>query len=362
MVFRMTMHPALDGDCVQLSWGETGDLHNLFVDLGRGKTWASVRPVLAGLAEIELFVMSHVDADHIAGALPMVREDAPAFKPKRLWYNARPQLEEAHHRLRRIEPFGPRQGEKLSRGISKFGWPQNTEFASGVVSTGSPEAGDPIALPGGLTLRLLSPGDRELADLLPVWDRDLERAGIRTFDPDKDDDPLDDIFEPLSGAPDVESLASVAYKKDEAEANGASIAFVAEFGGKRALLAADAHSEVLEAALRPLADAEGGTYRLDLLKVCHHGSKANTSPDFFEMIDCTRFAFSTNGTRKHKHPDAETIARLLKADPDRDKVLYFNYDQPSAKLWRSLLLSKLWSYQTVFPKTGQDGLLCIDID
>lgn len=361
MVFRLTMHPALDGDCIQLTWGETDDLHHLFVDLGRGKTWKTVQPILTELKQIELFVMSHVDADHIAGAVPMVREDTPPFTPKRLWYNARPQLEEAHLRLQRVEPFGPRQGEKLSRGIARFQWPQNSEFASGIVSTDSPEARNAISLPGGLSLRLLSPGDRELADLLPVWDRDLEKAGIRTFDPDQDEDPLDDIFEPLSGAPDVEALAALPYRGDDAEANGASIAFVAEFGGKRVLLAADAHSEVLEAALQPLANAEGGTYRLDLLKVCHHGSKANTSPDFFRMIDCTRFAFSTNGTRKHKHPDAETIARLLKADPGREKTLYFNYDQPSTRLWKSRLLSNLWSYRAVFPASEQDGLLSIDI-
>jgi hypothetical protein len=34
------------------------------------------------------------------------------------------------------------------------------------------------------------------------------------------------------------------------------------------------------------------------------------------LIDCTRFAFSTNGDR-HSHPDAETIARILVNDPDR---------------------------------------------
>lgn len=361
MIFRLTMHPAFDGDCIQLTWGSAGDLQHLLVDLGRGSTWRAVRPVLAGLGDVELFVMSHIDADHIAGAIPMVRADAPAFSPRRVWYNARPQLEAAHDRLRRPEPFGPRQGEKLARGIAKFGWPQNAEFASGVVSTDSPEAVAPVRLRGGLSVRLLSPGDRQLADLLPVWDRELEAAGLRTFDPDVDDEPLADIFEPLSGAPDVERLAAAPYRRDGAEANGASIAFVAEFAGRRVLLAADAHSEVLEAALKPLAAAEGGRYRLDLLKVCHHGSKANTSPAFFELIDCTEFAFSTDGTRRHKHPDAETIARLLKADPERNKVLYFNYDQPGAKRWDSRLLSQRWKYRAVLPENGENGRITIDI-
>ena len=79
------------------------------------------------------------------------------------------------------------------------------------------------------------------------------------------------------------------------------------------------------------------------------------------MIDCTRFAFSTNGTRRHKHPDAETIARLLKADPNREKVIYFNYDQPSARKWKSRLLSSLWSYHAVFPAPDENGRLSIDI-
>lgn len=361
MTFRLTMHPALDGDCIQLTWGCEGHLHHLLVDLGRGSTWHAVRPVLVGIGEIELFVMSHVDADHIAGAVPMVREKAPAFTPRRLWYNARPQLEAAHDRLHRTEPFGPRQGEKLARGIAKFGWPHNAEFTSRVVSTDSAEAAAAIRLPGNLSLRLLSPGDRQLADLLPVWDRELKAARLRAFDKEVDEEPQADIFESFSSAPDVEGLAAAPYQGDRAEANGASIAFVAEFAGRRVLLAADAHSEVLEAVLRPLAAAEGGRYRLDLLKFSHHGSKANTSPAFFALIDCTEFAFSTNGTRRHQHPDVETVARLLKADPERKKVLYFNYDQPSTKRWDSGLLSHRWAYRAVFPNEGESGRLAIDI-
>lgn len=34
--------------------------------------------------EIELPVISHIDADHIAGAMPMVRAETPSFTPKRL--------------------------------------------------------------------------------------------------------------------------------------------------------------------------------------------------------------------------------------------------------------------------------------
>ena len=361
--FRVTMHPALDGDCIVVSWGTTAVLHHLIVDLGRSGTYQKVKTQLKALPNIELFVMSHIDADHIGGAVPMVREATAPFAPKRVWYNARPQLVAAQARAPILEPFGARQGEKLARGIVNFGWPWNAEFASEIVSTDSPEAKNPIPIADGLTIRLLSPSDAQLIKLLPVWDAELAAANVRTFDPDEDPDPLSPIFEPF-GVIDVEALAADAYSGDEAEANGSSIAFIVEFDQKRVLLAADAHSDVMEATLKPLAQAEGGKYRVDLAKISHHGSSANTSKIFPGLIDCTRFAISTNGTR-HNHPDAESLARFLKADKDRQKTLFFNYRQDNTEVWDTPALRTEWKFSCVFPVTdaadAKNGTLSIDI-
>ncbi len=365
MPFRVTMYPGMDGDCTVVSWGTSSEMHHMIVDLGRAATYKAVKSDLQALGEVELFVMSHIDADHIAGAIPMVRESAPPFSPKRVWYNARPQLVAAKERQPILEPLGARQGEKLARGIVKFNWPWNAEFASEIVSTDSPEARVPLSLPGGLSIRLLSPSDAELVALLPQWDTELKKAKIRTFDPDEEDaDPMGPQFEPLSGAPDVQKLADAEYDGDDNKANGASIAFIAEFEGKRILLAADAHSEVLEASLAPLAEAEGGRYRIDLLKVSHHGSKANTSKLFPGLIDCTRFAVSTNGAR-HDHPDRQTIARFLAADQNRQKTLLFNYRQPSTDTWDSTRLEARWKYDCVIPVSREgdpaNGTQVIDV-
>ena len=361
--FRVTMHPALDGDCIIVSWGTTAVLHHLIVDLGRGTTYQTVKKHVKALDNVELFVMSHIDADHIGGAIPMARETAAPFAPKRVWYNARPQLVAAQARAPIVEPFGARQGEKLARGIVNFGWPWNGEFASEIVSTDSPEAKEPISIADGLTVRLLSPSDAQLIALLPVWDAELKNARVRTFDPDVDDDPLSPMFEPL-GVIDVSALAADGYAGDHAEANGSSIAFVVEFDSRRVLLAADAHSEVLESAIAPLAQAEGGRYRLDLMKIAHHGSSANTSKAFPALIDCTRFAVSTSGVR-HNHPDAESLARFLAADQARPKTIYFNYRQENTEVWDSARLKQTWNYQCVFPVAAAEdtanGALAIDI-
>jgi hypothetical protein len=278
----------------------------------------------------------------------------------RVWFNSLQQIERARNR-NRFEAFSPREGEKLSRGIAKFGWPRNAEFESRVVSTDSPEAQGWMEFGGGLKVLLLSPDDKSLAKMFDVWETELEKAGLRPFDPDVDDWDDESKFEEFGGAPDVEALAEVPYETDDKPANGTSIAFVAEFHGKRVLLAGDANSEVVERRLRPFAEAEGGRFKIDLLKVSHHGSRKNSSPKFFKMIDCQNFAISTDGSRNHGHPHPELIARILVNDPDRPKTFYFNYDRPHAKIWKNQLLENRWNYRAVFPDAAHNGTLEVAI-
>ncbi|WP_051447570.1 ComEC/Rec2 family competence protein [Rhizobium leguminosarum] len=360
MTFQLTMYPATDGDCLLVRWGKQDAYHHIIVDLGRGATWKTVKPIFGALKNIELFTISHVDSDHVAGAVPMVREAKAPFDPLRVWFNARQQLERAQLRGK-IEPFSPAEGEKLSRGIQKFRWPRNEMFGSKVVSTDSPEAKGWIEIADGLRLLLLSPDDTSLAALLPTWDAELKKAGIRPFDPDEDDFDDDGKFEPLAGIPDVLDLAKTAFEPDPSASNGSSIAFVLEWDGKRLMLTGDSHSDVIEKRLRPFAEAEGGKFKVDLLKVAHHGSHGNTSKALFEMIDCQRFAFSTDGSRRHGHPHQETIARILSNDPDRVKALYFNYDGPHSKVWKNQLLANKWKYKAVFPGANEPGTLSVDV-
>ncbi|MBO0132277.1 ComEC/Rec2 family competence protein [Agrobacterium burrii] len=360
-MLKLTMYPATDGDCLVVSWGDDLKVWNAIVDLGRGATWKAVQPTFAALKNIELFTISHVDADHIAGAVPLVRETVPPFKPRRVWFNSLQQLERAANR-NKFEAFSPADGEKLSQGISKFHWPRNAEFESRVVSTDSPEAGGWMDMGGGLKLLLLSPDDKSLAKMLPVWETALKEAGISPFEPDMDDDEGSaGKFEAFGGVPDVDTLAAVPFETDDKAANMTSIGFVAEYGGKRIMLAGDANSEVVETRLRPFADAEGGRFKVDLLKVSHHGSRKNTSPKLFQMIDCKAFAFSTDGSRSHGHPHPETIARILSNDPKRQKTLYFNYQGPHAKVWKNALLEAQWKYRPVFPSDTNPGTLEIAV-
>ena len=83
---------------------------------------------------------------------------------------------------------------------------------------------------------------------------------------------------------------------------------------ERVLFTGDAHSDILEAAIQPLAQADGGRLRVDVLKVGHLGSKANTSKLLLHLLDCTRFAFSTNGDR-HDHPRHHDLRPHQRTEP-----------------------------------------------
>jgi len=219
----------------------------------------------------------------------------------------------------------------------------------------------PITLPGGLNITLLSPDDEALSRLIPDWEASLKEANMRNVDPDAEVDPFADDFEPFMATPDVRTLARLGYSRDSAAANGSSIAFVAEYRGCRIMMCADAHAEVISKYLAPLAVAEGGRYRVDLMKLPHHGSARNLSSTLLAMIDCANFAISTDGSRSHEHPNSATIARILAGDPDRQKQLLFNYRQPQTLIWENTLLQVQWRYTPLYPLADENGTLTIEV-
>jgi beta-lactamase superfamily II metal-dependent hydrolase len=352
----LTMNPASEGDALMLTWGAAATPRRLLVDMGRGKDYKAAKSSLEEIGAFELFVITHIDADHIAGAVPLFKESALPFKAKHVWFNAHRQLDLANQRLppaSRVQLSAP-QAEKVTAGIIKSEWPWNTHFASGIVSVDSPEAAEPILLDGDLSLTLLSPSDRKLAELIPVWNTELERAKLRGIDPDEVDEAIAAGRIRLGGL-NVADLAKVKFQEDKTKPNGSSIAFIAEHDGKRVLLTGDAHPATIERSLRSRGFNEANRCRIDCLKVSHHGSKGNTSPELLKILDCTCFAISTDGTR-HDHPDAEAIARILQADPGRPKTLIFNFRQHYSEQWDNEVLKAQWNYKCRFPHDGRAGV------
>lgn len=351
--FRLKILPALDGDCMILTWGDDGPLHHMIVDGGRKSAYPHLFDEMSTIKKagekVDLYVLSHVDADHIEGALAYLGDVNRPLLPEQVWYNG---FEEMGRAGPRTGVRSMRQGDDWSKAISRLRLPLNSPFKDGVASI---EKAPSVLEVEGLKITMLSPDASHLAAMRVKWDAYREttaRARAGTRGPGKVG------REPVATPISIEDY--IADGESDLELpNGTSIAFVAEWQGRRVLLAGDAHPELLESSLAPLAEKEGGRFRLDLLKASHHGSKKNTSRQLIEAISCRQLAISTNGSL-HQHPDPEAIARFLHFGVEGPKDIWFNYASKWALPWDDPATKEKYDYRAHFPPALQ-GFIEIDI-
>jgi hypothetical protein len=349
-MLSIDMLPARYGDCLWIEYGDPRQPRRILVDCGLKNGYRAVAERLRDRPDItfELFVMTHIDADHIAGGIPLLQE----FGPERfgdVWFNGRDHLPLPE------DVLGVLQGQIFLELLAKRGFPWNRRWDGKAVVV--PDAGPlpVIDLPDGMRLTLLSPTRERLAALRTVWDEELERLEL---EPGTALDRLEDRtdLQPDALGPariDVEALAETPYKPDRGEANGSSIALLAEHDGKALLLTGDAFAPLLEGTVTRLLRERGQEkLRLDAFKVSHHGGRGNTSPGLLDLVRCERFLFSTDGSRYH-HPHQETIARVLKSQ--RDVRLHFNYRSDENEVWDDRDLQDDWRYEAHYPNEGTQG-------
>jgi beta-lactamase superfamily II metal-dependent hydrolase len=355
--------PAEDGDCfiISLSNGM-----NILVDGGYPSTFTKyLKPRLEELNRlgqvIDLMIITHIDQDHIKGALSFLNENGPSDAPsiipvKEIWHNSYRHLPKNTARSVRTptkaevdavdrmkvsggliadEKEGEReisakQGSFLAAKILKNGYPWNTLAEGKAISVENVPA---INLGHGVNLKILSPNTEKLRKLEKEWRRELEKKLV--VGDDVDWDGFDDAFEFLMMQQKGEKLIlkeksisakglnlkmiaeAATFVEDNSETNGSSIAFALEYGGKSLLFLGDSHPSVI------LQNIGGESVYFDLVKVSHHGSLGNTGPHLLKRIDSPKWLFSTNGS-KHGHPEKETIAWIVSREGDTRK-LYFNY-------------------------------------
>jgi beta-lactamase superfamily II metal-dependent hydrolase len=353
-MLEIEMLPAREGDCLWIRYGEPDAPRQILIDTGRSATYKSeLRPRLLNLPEsqrtFELFVITHVDRDHIEGALSLLEDAALPVAFKDIWFNGYDHLQQA-----KLETFGAVQGERLTAALLERKTAWNKAWRGKAVALGKGKL-PKKTLDGGLTITLLSPDAQKLRNLIPTWLQECKDAGL--IPGSKARRAEVGGLERLGGL-DVEKLAASKFDRESKEPNGSSIAFLLEYDGKRLLLGADAHEDRLLSSLKLLAGA-AKRVALDLFKVPHHGSDGNLSRELLEIVDCPRYLISTNGSY-FKHPTPEAIARILKFG-GREKTLYFNYDTKFTSPWKSAAFQTKYGYEAVYPAAGSAGTLRINL-
>lgn len=343
------MLPAAHGDALWIEYGDGQAVHRVLIDGGTPPVYKALQTRMEQLPvaqrRFELLAVTHIDADHIGGALALLEKSELGAVYGDIWFNGYGHLLEEE-----IEAFGPVQGERLTTALLDQKLPWNKAFhhrAVRIADTGTPVV---RTLPGGMKLTLLSPTRAKLAALEPTWVKECRKAGL---DPQTEvaPEPSPDV-EPF-GAIDVEALAAAPFTEDTSEANGSSIAMLAEYGGKRVLLGADAHPKILIEAIERLV-GPAGKLDLDACKLPHHGSDGNVSPDLIRKLRCPLYLVSTNGARYY-HPDRAAIARVIHLGGGVE--LAFNYRSRHNEVWDDPELREEHGYLSRYPQPGEKGLI-----
>jgi hypothetical protein len=319
---------AKHGDSILLHFGTDDDPQLVMIDGGPPGVWKDALQKRLnelrnerGLAvnaplDIGLLIVSHIDADHIAGVLYLMR----------LLNEKREQRVPAPYRVRKVwvNTFDDLTGEK-ARGAS-FGPADTAALAA------SPLGSALAQTKSGIELASVGQG-RELRDLLNAMTLEGNKPfnGLATVD--STDNPATfggmklTVVAPsqknidalrVDWAKKVKDLvrkkktAEVADYVDRSVYNLSSIVVLAEIDGKRILLTGDGRGDDTIDGLKAkyLLDPHG-KIEVDVLKLPHHGSARNVKLDYFEAIHAKHYVISADG--KYDNPKLETLQMISDA-------------------------------------------------
>lgn len=289
----------------------------ILIDGGTTDTFKRhLKPLLKEYSEIDMLLLTHTDDDHIKGLVSFFKSDLYyKINIKEYWANCRYSIK-------------LNIGQQISFGsaknfdqflIEKEGKDAEFKWNKDIIFTGNPVKMDDIEL------LVLSPHQKQVDSFYINWKDsgdDVQKAQVVN---EFSDQLYKGSIVELAKCPFLPTLTL-----EEDFVNASSIAFLMKSKTYSVLFLGDARPEIIIYSLLRLGyNTTTNKLKIDYLKISHHGSKNNTSNELLSYIDCNHFIISTNGgTGKSKHPDRETIARILCRENKGKELthLYFNYN------------------------------------
>jgi beta-lactamase superfamily II metal-dependent hydrolase len=368
-MFRLHVVQALFGDCLLLEYGVSAPRYILIDGGPSGVFDDHLEFVLTGIQKAggqwDAMVLTHVDEDHVMGLLDLaqklkqqrLKHEPPLVDVKTLWFNT--------YSL----AVGPEMKQDLSKGLSSL--PGAIPYAAAVdrsiaqgdrftddamvldmaINPGftiSPlvtvdESPQPLATLDNLKLYVVGPTQKNLKRLRNKWLKWIK----------------DQAKKP--GAKELSEKA-VARDVDDSVSNLSSIMFYAQADDKTVLLTGDGRGDHL---VEGLAQAgllgPDGKLHVDVLKLPHHGSVRNVSPEFFHTITADIYVISADGT--NGNPDPPTLEWLVTAARDQGrniKILITNRP-PHIDEWELDFPPAEFGYQWLGPAREGDHELGLEL-
>jgi hypothetical protein len=308
---RLECLGAKHGDCLVLHHGETKVLFDGGPSGVYGnflKPWIAANKPDDGPVVFDLGMVTHIDDDHINGLLALTNDmvsalddgEAQSVRFGQFWFNSFSGLTGKDFQSASVaavvasasdpafDADDPRfkdartgeiiasvsQGHKLSNNLGKLGLGGNGGF-NGLV-----QGRKKIDLANGLEFDVIGPGKLRLTKLREDWNKEIPVGTIAEF-------------------------------ADESVPNLSSIVILVSAGGKTLLMTGDARGDDILEYLKAAGHKTDGTSTLDVMKLPHHGSERNVTPEFFKALPARTYVISADG--KHGNPDAPTIKWIAEA-------------------------------------------------
>jgi beta-lactamase superfamily II metal-dependent hydrolase len=287
--------------------------------------------------KIDLMMISHVDSDHIAGILDLTNdliemeeaEARPLVTIRRAWFNsfadtiatsgvetprsargAAASLASVYEEEALIFADKDRdsaklvlesvsQGRNLRRDLKTLSIDINGRFKDRLALR---EGNVNPWKKGQLELTVIGPTQAEIDKLKKEWAKQLPKI-------------LDKEAKKKAR---LEAAASL----DTSVFNLASIVVIAESAGKKMLLTGDARGDMILGWLKA-AGWEDGRAHFDIVKLPHHGSDRNVTPEFFKKVTADSYVVCGDG--KHGNPEPAMFEMLFQARPDDEYQVFMTY-------------------------------------
>lgn len=326
---KIRLLKAGNGDSLFLSFNDGGINRNILIDGGveqtyysnatnvNGELYSEIDSIRKQGESIDILILTHIDNDHICGLLKWFELDNKAHElVKNVWFNSGKLIATYLN-----EP----ENEDLQVGLKIFADPQTgvheaIEYEDYLVEKGIWDK--KIILQGqeleeyGVKIQILSPNEVQLKNLLKEYKR---VTGDPAYTAGKGKDWNKNIKDFIE----EENRPDFKFNQDSSVKNGSSISFILTLNDKCFLFLADSHPKGIVTQLKTLGYSKDKPLEVQVMKVSHHGSKANTNKELLEIVKTENYIISTDSSG-HNHPNKRTLARILNVNPNA--VFHFNYE------------------------------------
>ncbi len=311
-MLSVCMLPAGRGDFFIIEYGDDQENHSVFIDGGDASGMAVYKKILTYYYTqkkiIDALIFTHIDDDHIAGALSAISSMKQLPEIQKIYLNTGKGTADRLG-ISAVSDF-PEQEERsyihvghkqhtVHRALSLLDLLKEKGLADKIADTLC--LGDSLSI-GAAALKIISPGEKQLQRYLKQWNKEEKKLGLQHAGK----------YRKLMG--NLCTYADKVVKEDTSPSNGSSIAFLFEYEGKRLAFLADAFPSVCMEGI--LKFYPSGTCT-DFVKIPHHGSSHNYSKELYTLLGTDHFLLSTNGKGQGKtqHPDPEFLGKLFRQFP-----------------------------------------------